>query len=162
MANIILLLDMQNLWDGCRSQFGKRARLNFKTIINKARIRKNDKVRTVAFIALQPDKNQESLIKKLQEIDIQTITKVIAPNDVADFSEEMLEVLTNALDESDCIVLGSGNAVLLPVVKIANRANKGTMLIAISSNLDKGLAQEADDIRLLSKQDTIINEKPHK
>jgi hypothetical protein len=155
MSNILLLLDMSNLWNGCRAQFGKRARMNFKVLIDKAKLKKNDAVSSVAFVAVQPDKNQENLIKKLSELDITVVTKTVTDDSPANFCEEMSVVLDETLANADVVVLGSGSKELLPIIKSANAENKKTMVLAFCNTLDKELAEEADDIRLLVKQDTI-------
>jgi uncharacterized LabA/DUF88 family protein len=153
--DILLLLDLQELWNGCRAQFGKRARINFKVLIDKAKLKKADIVSTVAFVALQPDKNQDNLINKLTELGITVVTKRSPEGNVAGFECEMQEQLEKSLGDTDVVVLGSGNKNLVSILTNANAANKKTIVLAFSNTLDKELATEADDIRLLAKQDTI-------
>lgn len=150
MAKVLLLLDMANLWDSCRAQYGKRARVNFKVLIEKSKGRKADTVFSIAFITRVPDKNQDNLGKKLNEMGMNVCT--------VEGSEHLITCMDAAVEfggQFDKVVFGTSNPAVKTVVVRANQANKETMLLAFAESLDKELAREADDVKLLSKQDTI-------
>jgi hypothetical protein len=154
MANILLLLDMQTLWDNCREQYGKRARVDFKGLLDKVKNKKTDKVRAVAFVANRPEKNQDNLIKKLNDFGIETVTKQVGELEIADFTPDMLTVLSEAAG-IDLVAVGGGNTTLIPVLEAANNADQTTLLLGFCVGVKKETACVADDIKLLQKSDTI-------
>jgi uncharacterized LabA/DUF88 family protein len=156
MANVLLLLEMANLWDDCRAQYGKRARVNFEALIAKAKSKKNDSVKAVAFVSCVPDKNQINLIKKLEELGITVVAKQVNADERADFLPEMLDTLEKELAGCEKVVLGSNNDILKGVLERANGAGKETLIVAFTRNLSTELAGEADNIRALGKNETVI------
>jgi hypothetical protein len=156
MATILLLLDMQNLWDSCRAQYGKRARVDFKGLLEKAKKKKTDAVMAVAFIASRPDKNQDNLIKKLDEMGFATVTKQVAEGEEPNFADEMQAWFEANADAVETLVIAGGSKYAVSVLDKGNAANKNTLIIGFSAGVDKDAACASDDIKLLSKHDTII------
>lgn len=155
MSTILLLLDIQNLWNGVREQYGKRARVNLQRVFEKARIKKTDKVIAYAFVVLQPDKNQQKLIEKLEELGCIVVT--MTPEA---FSEDLLlaDMVGRIMGTPDAAVVtvASNDPQVIDVLKAANLCNKHTVLMGFSTRMDTTLANEADDIRLFSKDDILI------
>jgi uncharacterized LabA/DUF88 family protein len=154
MAKILLLLDMPHLWNACRIQYGKYSRLNFKNLIEKSKQKKHDTVVAIAFVAVETGKNSDNLVRKLEESGISVVLRTIDKDAQVDFLGEMKLSFDEFSKDCDFVVLGSGDAKLVSIVVEANASNKKTMLIAFCNTLDKELAAEADDIRLIAKQET--------
>lgn len=156
MENVLLLVDLQNLWDSCVSQYGKRIRVNFNILPNKCKTKRSDSVRTVAFVARKLDKNQEKLIKKLMDFGYEIVIKVFADDQPIDFSSEMIQLIEENKDTVDSIAVGGGSYQMEEVLNVANKLGKHTVLLGFSHGMTKTAAQGADIVRILSKKDTVL------
>jgi hypothetical protein len=146
MASTLLILDIKDLWDNAYKQFGSKCRLDFSKIIRKAKVN-NNKIVSFAFIQTIPGKKQDSLLRKLESANITPI--------VYDDKIDMREVFDKNIDSCSIFMLGSGSLELINFVQEANYKNKETYILACAEGLDTVLANEADDIILLTKSETI-------
>lgn len=151
---VLLLVDMQTVWDSCISQYGKKCRADFNALLTKCKTSRKDNVRGVAFVARKMDKNQDSLVKKLVELGYDVVIKVFAEDQPLDFVTEMTEMLQES-DSFQSVVIAGGTAINITVIEAANNLGKHTMIIGFSHGIDKECAQAADDVRVLTRQDTV-------
>lgn len=156
MENVLLLVDLQNLWDSCVSQYGKRARVNFNILPSKCKTKRSDSVQTVVFVVRKLDKNQEKLVKKLMDFGYEIVIKVFADDQPADFSPEMIQLIEENKDTMDLIAVGGGSRHMEEVLDFANKLGKHTVLLGFSHGITKTAAQNADIVRILSKKDTVL------
>lgn len=156
MGNVLLLVDMQNLWDSCISQYGKRVRVNFNILPSKCKTKRTDTVRTIAFVARKLDKNQDNLVKKLIEYGYEIVIKVFADDQPVDFSPEMIQLIEENKDSFDVVAVGGGSSYAEKVLEAANSAEKQTVLLGFSHGVTREAAQGADIVRIMSKKDTVL------
>lgn len=156
MENVLLLVDLQNLWDSCVSQYGKRVRVNFNILPSKCKTKRSDNVRAIAFVVRKVDKNQENLIKRLMDFGYEIIIKVFGDDQVADFSSEMIQFIEENKDTFDSVAIGGGSHQMENVLEVANTLGKHTVLLGFSHGITKTAAQGADIVRILSKKDTVL------
>lgn len=147
MKNTLLLLDVADLWKNAFIEFGPKYRFDFDKILRKARLSKSDKITSFAFVSAVAGKKQDSLLKKLAAANI---TAIVYENKI-----DMIEVFQKHIESCDAFMLGSGSPELIAYVEAANWHNKDTYIIACAEGLDKKLANEADDIILLNKNETV-------
>lgn len=155
METVLLLVDVQALWNSCCAKYGKRARVNFKTLLDKSKSKRTDVVRAVAYVVFSEQKKHETVVKKLDEMGFVVVG--VESNDEVDFSQDMNTLLSDAesMKDFDAVVIAGCNANILTVIDAANQANKRTTIIGFGSEVTKELAQAADNVRIFTKKDTI-------
>lgn len=155
METVLLLLDVQALWNSCCAKYGKRARVNFKILIDKAKIKRTDSVKAVAYVVFSEHKKHETVVKKLDELGFVAVGT--ESEEEVDFSNDMIELVSDetAMQSFDTVVLAGCGSNVLGVIEAANKLNKRTTIIGFGTEVTKDLAQAADNVRILTKKDTI-------
>lgn len=156
MENVLLLVDMHNLWDSCVSQYGKRVRVNFNILPSKCKTKRTDNVRAIAFVAKRVDTNQDNLVNKLIEFGYEIVVKVFGDDQTVDFSAEMMQLIEEYKDQYETIAVGGGSYQMENVLEAANKLGKDTVLLGFSHGITKTAAQNADIVRILNKKDTVL------
>jgi hypothetical protein len=131
MASTLLILDVKDLWDNAYKSFGNKCRLDFSKILKKAKVN-NNKAETFAFVQATPGKKQDSLLRKLESVNITPI--------VYDETLDISSVFNEHIDKASVFILGSGSLELVSFVHTANYKNKDTYILACADGLDTMLA----------------------
>ena len=154
MTTTLLLINMYDLWNSSKRQYGKKARVDFNKIIEKAKWRKNDVVKAFAFVVAEPDKNQSNLVRKLQDIGIE----VVEVKDQSCVVEVMRSICSEqrVISTITTVVVAGTDVELVPILDEANYEGCNTCVISFGNYIAKELADTADNIRLFTRSDIIF------
>jgi len=149
---ILLAVDIQNLFCGCRDTYGRRARVDYRKLIEAAvPCSARPQALARAYLVGKRKQDDSAFIAMLESFGY-TVRKRVLEEQGADWDTGMVVETMRDIDDFDRLVLASGDGDFESLVRQLQARGKHVTVMAFPKCLNERLATAADKVVKLEQQ----------
>lgn len=148
---LLLLVDVENLWCGCRDEFGVNMRIDFSKLLSLAiRGRQLEEVKAIAYVVTNDAEHVRKFLHKIKKFGYEVYLEEISHRNRSKIDIKLImDAVRN--QNYDIYVLGSGDGDFLELLEYLKEKGKQVEIICVASDVDKKYLKKADNVQFISR-----------